>query len=494
MGNKTSKTQARVSDSKDHRSSAFASEPRNRYSYLKRKKSPIDQGGSGTSSSSSSSASAKDNKEVKSTALAGHAGPPGGLSWNTSSSSSAPATMLVPFQHGFRYDNEEDAKSVVADVKALSGPHIEYMQFLKDKINMPLPLLMLVLEYAYLYDIIFFDLVVCPTTNVSSFSFFNCRDKRYSAEYKEAERIAREHVWTAGPLDQLTNEVKKNPNVLLPEIRITMTVSGINFTFEGNLQQLAIIFLDQTIISENPAIPITDEGQAERLMSLTQKLLSDKVSLALALEKARLAAPLEDEKVKEDKKAERLKVLNAAFDAIKQNNPAAARQIIMNHIINTKPTVITDNRYFLDLLQLVPEACNVLEKRGDKELEGGLSGDQAGQYCFATVGMINRVFLNKLRKVLSMGPYYVLYQGRNLDRGSDVSDSVFIGAAGSNSELGFSFFFGSAGPLCSSLEGVSGYVFSNLYQQLHQRGRTYAAIGHSVEEQRLDSADRRSSP
>lgn len=239
-------------------------------------------------------------------------------------------------------------------------------------------------------------------TKISNFGFFN-RQENFIGEYKQAVIIARDYIWTAGPLDKLETEIRKNPNVLLPQIRITMQLSEIDFTFEGTLLQLAKIFLDETITSEDPNISMTDVGQVKMIMDLTHELLPS--STPLALKKARLATPNADEKAKQ---IERLKILREFFDEIKKNNFETARQIIKNYLIKIKPAVITNNRFFLDLLKLLAEGFNVLIKNYE-ELKGGYGGYQADQYCFI-MGMIERVLPHKLRKILRMGLLSILME------------------------------------------------------------------------------------
>lgn len=242
--------------------------------------------------------------------------------------------------------------------------------------------------------------------------------------YQDAVAIARDHVLTAGPLDALETKVRANPSVLLPRVRITQQISGITHTFEGTLEQLAIINLDNTIKSEDP-IYKDNEGMAERLRILRAELLPKTMSLALV--QAQLASPIEDEKEAKIRQDAQEKVLNDVFEKIKQGDSNSARTIMRNYITSTMPEVITNNRYFLNLLQVIPMAYNLYLK--DKQLDG----DPADQYCFATIGVIDaalsfasrRVFTNKLDSDNSSGLYGLLYEGKKLNRSANVSDKVF---------------------------------------------------------------------
>src|SRR5579872_1517536 len=110
------------------------------------------------------------------------------------------------------------------------------------------PLIVLIYEYADYYDNLFrYDLLVFSDL-ATSFGLFKLNpDQHYLPENKQAEIIAREHIWTAGPLHKLVAKVKNNPTLILLPIEITMKLDGEKFAFVGSLLQLAIMFLDQKI-------------------------------------------------------------------------------------------------------------------------------------------------------------------------------------------------------------------------------------------------------
>ena len=293
------------------------------------------------------------------------------------------------------------------------------VNFLINWPDMPFQLTQLIFGYVsfHIQDIVDSGLIYFSRTPNYP-GFFSVNSDRALLKYAQAETIARNHILTAGPLNELIEEAKKNPSVLLQPISINLTLAGINFTLKGSPLQLAIILLDQRIMSADPYVRMIDQGQAEALMDLIKDLIPDR--LAEAHEQVRFAASFDPEEPNE--KAKRLAVLNAAFDLIKENKFDEARQIIMDYI-NTKPEVITDNRFLAGLLQMVPEALGLLANRAD-ELKEGLDGEQADQYCF-WIGMIQRFFTFKLRKAMETGVYYLLYEGTNIDRAVDVRDAAF---------------------------------------------------------------------
>jgi len=237
---------------------------------------------------------------------------------------------------------------VVARVTSRLEQYAVNINFLQNIIGMPHVLTLLIAEYVSFYDqdivnrgLIYF---LGQPSLLPSLGLFKINTNSVP-EYVQAEVLAYDHVLTAGPLDKLEKEVRKNPNAVLQPIITTMTLDGVVFTFDASPLQLAIMNLDQTIHSaEDSEQKSADVGQAERLMDLIEKLIPGRMSEAQ--EQARSAAPVEDEKTSKAKEEERSNVLKAAFNQIKVNNFDTAGKIIMAYIINTKPAVITDNRYF----------------------------------------------------------------------------------------------------------------------------------------------------
>lgn len=302
--------------------------------------------------------------------------------------------------------------------------------------------------------------------------------------YQQAFAIARDHVLTAGPLDTLEAKVIKNPKVLLPQIKITIQLDGDDYTFQGTLEQIAMQNLDHTYTSEDPNVPVTDEGMAERLRDLRKRLLPDTLPLALNQAQLALSHVDEDEKAREAKNA----VLNAAFDAIKKNNPTEARNIIKNYVKNTKPAVITNNSYFLNLLQFYVNGLEVMLNKTN-ELKDSLYGPGLviDKYFFV-LGMILRPFPKKLRRIFIRGVHNLLYRGKHINREVDVSDPAFIGLPGANSELGINCCYDEIGWLipcavivCRFRESQQRNVFQKLYQQLHHRSKSYAVVEQLTE-------------
>lgn len=298
-----------------------------------------------------------------------------------------------------------------------------------------LPVLRKIVEEYLAYDI-----QINSLASASTYSIFHQGEVKL---YQQAFVIAQDHVLTAGPLDALKAAVIKDPRVLLPTITITTKLVGETLTLRGTLEELAMILLDHTIAS--------DQGMAEFLRELRKNLLPP-----LAPQQARIAAPIEEKK-DENLEATHKEVLNNIFNVIKQNNFDQARNQMKAYIKSLKPEVITDNKYFLNLLQLIPLAFNVLVNRV-QELKNTWYGTQADQYCYTTAGVIETALSFMLRKRLKRGIYYLLNQNASTDRAIDVSDDSFIGKSGSNSELGVSVFFDDLGGRARAV-GLSRGVF-----------------------------------
>ncbi len=320
--------------------------------------------------------------------------------------------------------------------------HAINMNFLLD-VGVAPPLTVLIFEYANFYNMLRYDLLVSSALATSLGLFKLNPDQQYLAECKQAEAIARNHVWTADPLDVLEAEVKKNLTLVLLPIEITMKLDGVDLTFVGSPLQLAIMFLDQSRhAAKYCTLQWTDQGQAEMLMELIKKHMHHRIFEAE--EQARDAAPFDPEEA--SRKAERSTILNAALEQIKANNFDAAAKIIRDYIISTKPEKITDNRFFSGVLRMILEAFDLLTLRA-KDLKGGLYGKQADQYCFL-IGIVQRFLPFKLRKELETGIYY----GKNIDRTLDVRDAFYY--VKNNGELGRSFYFCATGrAACAPLGG-----------------------------------------
>lgn len=368
-------------------------------------------------------------------------------------------------------ETENSNDLVVARVASRLQQYAVNINFLQNIIGMPHVLTLLIFQYVSCYDqdIVTRGLLYSPgiTGLPSSRGLFSVNENSVPG-YAQAEAIAYDHVLPAGPLAGLEKEVRKNPNTALQLTRTTMTLDGVVFTFDASPFQLAIMLLDETIqAAEDSTVPMTDQGQAEKLMDLIKELMPDRISEAR--EQARSAAPVEDEKTSQAKEKERSNVLNAAFNQIKVNNFDIAGKIIMAYIINTKPAVITDNRYFLNLVKLIPMAFNLLLTRA-RELKEGMYGVQADQYCFRIIGTVERVLPPKLRKILSQGLYYILYGGRHVPRAMDVRDALFF--SGARAGVSFNRFYDDIGFMrYSRVASRLADVFQNFYQQLLRRSR-----------------------
>jgi hypothetical protein len=162
---------------------------------------------------------------------------------------------------------------------------------------------------------------------------------------KRTEAVALDHVISAGPQDALEAEVKKNPNVLRPVVTIPFVIAGEELVLRGTLEQLARMLGDLTVVTERGFVV---PGCAETLRGLRQELLPDTMEQAV----------VEAKQV-------------AVHDA--KENPAHLAKL--NEAL---PNIITDDRYFFEILQLLPMAFGVLAKRWN-ELK---TGDQVERYCF----------------------------------------------------------------------------------------------------------------
>lgn len=290
-----------------------------------------------------------------------------------------------------------------------------------------LDLIAIILSYTYPYNIVCYDFITF--TGSANLGMFKPSEE-FITECQQAKKIALNHILTAGPLDALEEEAKQNPNALLRPIRLTMTLDGIDFIFEGSPLQLAIMLLDQTVTqAKNSTVLMTDEGQAERLMRVIEDCECMRGRIPEAQEQARAAAPFDDKETSKAEEEKESEVFKNAFTAIKANNLEAARNIIWNYIISIKPVVITDRQYFLKLFRLIPRALNFLVaqyEKSKKEKKDEWNWSQAAQFCIKAIGTIERLLPHKLRKVLISGLYEMLYRGRNINRSLDVSDASYL--------------------------------------------------------------------
>jgi len=288
--------------------------------------------------------------------------------------------------------------------------------------------------------------------------------------YKQAVAIARNLVLTAAPLDDLKAEVMKNPRVLLPIINITTHVDGQSLTLQGTLEQLAMIVLDRTIRTVSG---FEDKGSAETLRKLREELLPD--TMPQALEQTSFATFIEEDEVEKARKSVYLAKLNQAFDLIKENKPGAG-DVIKNYIKTTQPAVIVNDGYFLNLLQLLCMAFEVLTDRGS-ELKDYLYGAQAKRYYCEVIGAaIEAPLPRRSRQVLVSGLYRLLYRDQIAVRIVDHDDFIFLGRPGSADQLGLNYFYDGTG----CIDDVSvvmnwnvrgGRIFQDYFERLSQHSR-----------------------
>ncbi|MEO9205768.1 MAG: hypothetical protein ABI296_08680 [Gammaproteobacteria bacterium] len=214
---------------------------------------------------------------------------------------------------------------------------------------------------------IIFDYADDPSMHGKSFSFF-------SAPYS-LERQILSLAFYAGPLDKIELCIRDAYAKKEKHLSDTLILAT----------QLAIINLDYTIINRQGTQ--IDEGMTERLLKLHKELYPD--TFPRALEQARLAAPLEEEKEKIERETDNLTALEKVFDAIKKNdeNTAEAIQTFRTFVSDTKPESMTNNKYNLNLTHLLYAAFNILEKRGG-ELDGRWYGKLGDKFCVEIIGNI----------------------------------------------------------------------------------------------------------
>ena len=217
----------------------------------------------------------------------------------------------------------------------------------------------------------------------------------------------------AGPLEQMEAYIRKAHARREPYLPATLMQAT----------KRAIIGLDQTI-RDDKGVEI-DKGMAERLLELHAELLPDTFEEALA--QARLAAPLEDKSAKEEREKTNVAAVAAVFDAIKRNdeNTTEAIKNFMTLVRTSKPAVMTDNRYHLNLLHFVFAAFDVLVRRGG-ELADGHYGELADRFCFEIIGAVQTELPARVRQLLRCGLYYILNKIRIAERSLDIDGSAYL--------------------------------------------------------------------
>ena len=173
-----------------------------------------------------------------------------------------------------------------------------------------------------------------------------------------------------------------------------------------------------------------------------------------ALEQARLAAPLEAPEDKATRESLNLTALKQVFNAIKQNDKktASAIEAFKEFVKSTKPAVMNDNRYYLNLIHLLYEAFSILTKRGEalprvgREPHGEWYGKLAERFCFEIIGGLERELPPRIRQILRTGLYYVLNKERKVRRALDIDGTAFLGTA-AGSLLGVDSYYDDFGGL-----------------------------------------------
>ena len=301
----------------------------------------------------------------------------------------------------------------------------------------------------------------------------------------------------AGPLEQLETDIRKAH---------ARGETHLQNTLEQAIP-IAVICLDQTIRTENGTE--IDRGAAETLLDLYAELYPREAYLRV-LDKAKLAAPLE---TPEDNARESLNLaaLDTVFTAFIQNDEAkttAAIKTFKEFVRNTKPEVMINNRYHLNLIHLIYGAFNVLANRGGAlprvgtEEYGQRYGKLANQFCFEIIGAaIEKELPSRARQLVRVGLYYLFTGTQRAARVLDVDGLAFLGVPGSGaSVLGVDSYY--------DRYGVHGRVrqvfptfavdaddFQNLLRAITSASKIYYTAGtHSLIAPVCDNGEVRRSP
>ena len=240
----------------------------------------------------------------------------------------------------------------------------------------------------------------------------------------------------AGPLDQIEGYIRKAHARKEPHLQATL-MQAITF---------AVIGLDQTTRDEKGTE--LDKGMAEGLLELHAELFPK--DQPKALEQAKRAAPLEDEKAKKAREEANLAAVDQLFTAFVQNDKdalPAAIETFKEFVKSSKPKVITDNRYYLNLMHLVFAAFDVLARRGGQlpriegETYGQWYGKLADRFCFEIIGAaIESDMPHRVKQILRSGVYYLLSGDKKAVRHLDISGALFRGD-GTDYLLGVNSYF-----------------------------------------------------
>jgi hypothetical protein len=170
---------------------------------------------------------------------------------------------------------------------------------------------------------------------------------------------AKEQILTlakyAGPLDKVNYYIRKAYAQNESHLKETL-LQALHFAAVG---------LDLTIRDKDGKQ--LDKGRVEELLELITELFPN--DLPQAVDMIRRAAPLEDKKDSEIRENAKAK-MNQLFNAFVQNDKVglpAAIKTFNKFIERSKPEMIIDNRYYLNLLYLVLIAFDLLQKR-EREL------------------------------------------------------------------------------------------------------------------------------
>ncbi|OAI48517.1 hypothetical protein AYO45_04765 [Gammaproteobacteria bacterium SCGC AG-212-F23] len=238
--------------------------------------------------------------------------------------------------------------------------------------------------------------------------------------------------------------------------------------------RLAVIGLDQDIVDENGKI--LDDGMAEKLLALHKKLFPNDQSKALKA--AQEAAPLETKDTKDAREKANVEAINQLFNAFVQNDAVAlpiAINIFTAIVSSTKPTVITNRLYYLNLLHLLHIAFDILARRGGElpAIEGDHGqwyGELANRFCFQIIGaVIQNDLPHRAKQLLISGIYYLFLGNKKAPRHLDISGAYFRGD-GTDFLLGVNSYYAAlADTMMAAVAEVGDDSFKTYYEQSQQQ-------------------------
>lgn len=245
--------------------------------------------------------------------------------------------------------------------------------------------------------------------NISRYTLFQRDVSELSLELQnKAKGLAEKYIFTAVPLDQFCADVREDPEVLLVPITVTFR----NLTFYGNLKQLSIMVLDQTIDSFPEEKDTAFPGLAELCDQLQTEFFPE---LDFESRQEILSAVFVDEEEMKTIENEQCALLQQALHLIVRDKIDQGVQLVENYMERKKPEVITNNKYYLELLLLLALATN-LYQRYTQHLGKIWIGDQADAFRIKLIGHIQKNLPPRIQQLLMSGVSQILQGNRIASR------------------------------------------------------------------------------